>query len=735
MARLRRTALAAGPALLAAAVWLSAHEGHVALPSRGAQVDAEKGYILLSRESRDALDVRSAEIDTTPLPETVLAYVTLVAPWAKHAYVSPRLPGRITRVAVRPGQSVTRGEVIAELASVELDNLQREVARLQTEINLARKVVAGLKASGGAVALSAVIDAENAALQLESAVTVNRAKWLGLGLDGSLFEQVVQSGKPALAAFPVTSPIDGAVLHIDLTPGKVVDVGEHVAEVIDTTAVHARLGVLEADMARVTPGLEATIRLTALPGEAFRATVAGVDSALDPVTNQNAVWAVLENPAGAAKFLPGMSGQAVIALPGPAEARVIPAAALIDDGLAQYVLVEEAKADQQSEYRRRNVVVIRRQGDRIEIRSPDLFPGDRVVVQGAHELGGFFVPGVLKLGPEAAQTLGLQTAQAAEHAVDDVLTADGRVELRPESRVAVSSPLGGTITRLLVDRNAAVAAGQVVAEVFSLEFQTLQLDLIRDQLGLDLAEAQLKNLTAGGEAVARRKLLEAEGAKLTLANRVESLKLRLEIAGLTGEQVARVVKAKTPFDALPVRAVSAGTVVRFDKILGQGIKAEEPIFEVHDGRGARVEAFLAERDVSRVRPGFKARVRLVGRPDLVLAGTVAPGGRLVTADDQALSAWVDLDAAGPLKRGELARIDIVLTSAAPRLAVPRTAVLEESVRRFVFVRKADGEWERRPVVTGGADDRFVEIRSGLQAGETVATHGVAGLQTAYAAIR
>lgn len=40
------------------------------------------------------------------------------------------------------------------------------------------------------------------------------------------------------------------------------------------------------------------------------------------------------DPAGAAVFLPGMSGQAAISLPGPAEARGIPAAALIDDGLA-----------------------------------------------------------------------------------------------------------------------------------------------------------------------------------------------------------------------------------------------------------------------------------------------------------------------------------------------------------------------------------------------------------------
>ncbi len=77
----------------------------------------------------------------------------------------------------------------------------------------------------------------------------------------------------------------------------------------------------------------------------------------------------------------------------------------------------------------------------------------------------------------------------------------------------------------------------------------------------------------------------------------------------------------------------------------------------------------------------------------------------------------------------------------PALAVPRSAVVREGLREYVFVRK-DGKFERRLVETGRSDDRYVEInaydessRRGLRLGEEIAVHGAADLQTAYAALR
>src|SRR5262245_39097474 len=93
-----RLALALGLLLTVAAAVLLAHEGHAPLPSRGARVDVPAGHVTLSAEARGALDVRAEGVTAAPVPGHLLAYVTLVAPWQRHAFVSSRLAGRITRL-------------------------------------------------------------------------------------------------------------------------------------------------------------------------------------------------------------------------------------------------------------------------------------------------------------------------------------------------------------------------------------------------------------------------------------------------------------------------------------------------------------------------------------------------------------------------------------------------------------------------------------------------------------
>ena len=90
--------------LTVAATWLWAHAGHAPLPTRGAQVDVDKGLITLSREAREVLDVKTVEVEPRTVEEKILAYATLVTPWQKHAYATTRIPGRIFKVTSNQGR-------------------------------------------------------------------------------------------------------------------------------------------------------------------------------------------------------------------------------------------------------------------------------------------------------------------------------------------------------------------------------------------------------------------------------------------------------------------------------------------------------------------------------------------------------------------------------------------------------------------------------------------------------
>ena len=70
------------------------------------------------------------------------------------------------------------------------------------------------------------------------------------------------------------------------------------------------------------------------------------------------------------------------------------------------------------------------------------------------------------------------------------------------------------------------------------------------------------------------------------------------------------------------------------------------------------------------------------------------------------------------------------TTDAPRLAVPRTALIEVAGKTVVFVAHPDGDFELHDVVTGEASIGMVEIVSGLREGEEVVVEGAFTLKSA-----
>jgi RND family efflux transporter MFP subunit len=721
--------------LLGAASWLWAHAGHAPLPSRGAAVDLEHGRLVLSAASRSALDVQTAEVATRPVEESVPARATLIAPWRQHAFATSRLSGRIIRLLARPGDTVAIGQPLAEIQSAELEDMQLEVRNAETDLRLADDILAALEESRkkGAVSEQKLDEVRSRRQEAAGTLDIARRKWQSLGQGGETSDSFART-------LMVRSPIDGVVIHSDLITGKVIEPNEHLFEVVDLSTVWVKLDVLEADLGRLGEGQRVDLRLAAYPGQALTCRVDRLDAGLDPITHQGAAWAQLDNPKGIpARFLPGMVGEARLVLPSARPSTVVPANAVLRDGAERYVLVEESATTAVSEYQKRNVVVGRTTNGFVAVEG-GLYAGDRVVTRGGHELATFFFQGTLKPGPEATRNIGLKVATVEQRTIEDTVDVDGAIELPPERRVVVSVPLTGTIRRILVAPGQAVHVGDVLAEVDSLEFQTAQLDLVRAHLQTTLLEEAARRLRQIQGGIPLRQVLEAENAFQTARNRRDALRHKLENLGVSSAEIDQLINAHRWLDALPVRAAIDGQVVRFDRALGQAFKAEEPLFEVHDLSRPWVQAFISEAELGRLRLDPQhlptARVRLTAEPSFVGPARVVRSGQVLTSG-RSLSVWAELDGPVPkvVRDGMLARVTLTLGKGTPMLAVPLSAVVREGGRASVFVRQADGSFVPHGVKTGRTDDRFIAIADGLNAGDVVATEGVAGLQTAYAALK
>ncbi|MBY0524739.1 MAG: efflux RND transporter periplasmic adaptor subunit [Gemmataceae bacterium] len=729
--------------LTAGATWLWAHAGHAPLPTKGAQVNVEKGELTLSPSARAALDVRTAEVELRPMADKLLAYATLVSPWQRHAFATTRLPGRIDKMSVKPGQAVAAGQALAEVQSLELENLQLELVNAQNDIDLSTKVLDSYAqgAKSGTIPEQRLWEASAKHQENLNALEIAKSKWLSLGLGPKTLEELLRRrDSKTIGTLAVRSPIAGTVIHADLNVGKVVEPNEHLFEIVDLSTVWVKIGVLEQDLHRIREGLPVELTLSAYPGQVFSAPIQVKGLYIDPRTHLGTAWGELKNPPGQEpRFLPGMVGQANILLPAAQKMTTVPAEAVINDGLDRYVLVEAAASAEASQYQKQNVTIGLQTPEFVQVQGA-VFPGDRVVTRGSHELAGFFVPGVLRLSDAAKKNIGLIVETVRPRLVEDVVEIDGAVDVPPDRRAFASAQIPGSLAKILVEQGQKVRAGEVLAEVASLELQNLQLDLLRAQLQTNLLEESLKRLRSIEGALPQRQLWETQSLYNATRNRRDNLERKLEAVGLSRAQVEALLKDHRLVEALPVRAPIDGTLVHFDKALGQVVKAEEPLFDVHDLSRVWVQGFVPARDIVRLgldeqRPN-EARVRLVADPGFLGTGKVQRSGRIFGADDRTLSVWVELDGEPKaLQHNMLARLTIPVRKPAATLAVPLGAIVRDGLRAYVFVQKTDGTFERRPVETGRADDRHVEITSGLHAGDPVAVRGSAELQTAYVSLR
>jgi len=717
------------------------HEGHKPLPTRGMEVDVDKGSMILTRAARETLDVQSEEVASQAIISSLHAYGSIVAPWDHHAVIASPLPGRITSLLARPGETVSEGQVLAELESPQLDELQWELKSAQVDVLLADKLVTLLEESSrsGAVPGNRLVEAKSQQERSIAAVENASAKWRSLRLSESSLSAILQNPQSVgRQLLELRSPIAGVVTHADLSVGKVVDPKEHLLEIFDLSSVWLRIGILEKDLAEVTQGQTVEMTLTSFPDHRFLGMIDVVDSYLDPATHLGIVWTTLQNTnKDAPKLFPGMSGRVQIQSQSPKESITVPFAAVIRDGAERFVLVEQERTEVASTYKKQTVALGKRDGELIEVRGGELYPGDRVVTRGSHELGGFFAKGVLTVSTETARDIGLVVAKPETQSISKTISIDGVIDVPPTQRSVAAVQLGGAIERILVDRGQKVSRGQWLALINSQPFQDLQLELLKADVETRLNQSIVNSLRSATDAIAQRQLWEAESKLIQFTSRRNGLIQQLRTVGLDAVQIESLLQTKELVLALPVRAPIDGVIVGFDKFLGHVVQPDEPLFEVHDLSQAWVKGFISERDLASVQVGQQVRVRFVASPNEVIAGTVARSGQAVSEVDRTLSIWIELKQMPTfaLQHNMLARITIETGGSEPGLAVPHEAIIREGTRAYVFVEQDDKTFERRFITTGNSDDRSVFVLAGLSSGEAIATRGAAALQSGYAALK
>lgn len=191
------------------------------------------------------------------------------------------------------------------------------------------------------------------------------------------------------------------------------------------------------------------------------------------------------------------------------------------------------------------------------------------------------------------------------------------------------------------------------------------------------------------------------------------------IARSPGETVKRgdvlaTVESNESLQTYAVTAPIAGVVTARHANPGE-MAGDGPLFVIADLSRVVADLAVFPRDIARVRPGQRARVRSVD-------GGVAHEGRVIFVSpagagaNQALTVRVQLDNAGRhWTPGVYVNADLLVGGRAVPVAVRTDAV--QRVRGVQVVFRNDGDtYEVQPVELGRSDGEWVEVTAGLAAG-------------------
>jgi cobalt-zinc-cadmium efflux system membrane fusion protein len=258
--------------------------------------------------------------------------------------------GRISRIFVKPGDVVRRGQPIYAIAASELVQGRSDIATAEAAVAAARKALTTAEANAArqqallAVQGAAQRDVQQAQSDLanarstltssEAQLSAARGRLTVLGLGST-----TGTGRDEAI---VRSPIGGTVTARSAGIGQYVESAASGAStplftISDLSHVWLVANVREADAGKLKRGAMLSVTVPAFPGRRFDARVYYIAPVVDPNTRRIVVRAQIANPDGALR--PNMFASARLSDGATVQAVQIPAMAVLYEGDDAHVWV------------------------------------------------------------------------------------------------------------------------------------------------------------------------------------------------------------------------------------------------------------------------------------------------------------------------------------------------------------------------------------------------------------
>lgn len=292
-------------------------------------------------------------------------------------------------------------------------------------------------------------------------------------------------------------------------------------------------------------------------------------------------------------------------------------------------------------------------------------------------------------------------------------------QLHSLSAPTLAAEVEGRITMVTADTGDRIEVGQLLAET---DTSTLLLQQQAAQAGLERLDVHIAN---GKRRVDRLAKLSAKN--LSSQTQLDDATEQLE--AFQADYKAAVAQLAIVDDSLRKSRVIApvsGVIQSRFIATGDFVRRGQALFAIT--RPDQLQAWLPypETVALQVKIGQPAKIYSPLTPGVFATGEITELQPTIGSGSRAVMAIVDLENPGELRPGATLSGKILVETRKQAVLVPNISVVRRPAGQVVYVINGD-KAESRLVTTGHQQEALVEIITGLEGGETIATDGAAFL--------
>jgi Cu(I)/Ag(I) efflux system membrane fusion protein len=304
---------------------------------------------------------------------------------------------------------------------------------------------------------------------------------------------------------------------------------------------------------------------------------------------------------------------------------------------------------------------------------------------------------IVSVRGEILQSMGARTAQVERDTIWRLVQALGRIDYDERLLAHLHPRAVGWMESVAVHAEGeSVRSGQTLGEFYSPEILNAQVDFL----------------------IAR----QSQGA--VASGSLEKARNRLRLLGVPDDTIAAIERRAEPLNTVPLRAPASGVLTKLGVRQGMYITPAEEIITIADLSRIWVMVDVFEEQISWLRPGLAAEMRVPAFPGRVWEGEVEYIYPELDPDTRTLRVRLAFDNPDLLLKANM--FAEVLVYGGPKrdvLVVPREALIMTGKREVVIKALGGGRFQGVEVISGIRRGDKVEILDGLDEGDEILVSG------------